>query len=103
MLSNFRKDEGMQVPFDKESSSIIKLNNATILYLREVGRYLALVCILREDNFDRQGLIDYNFLCFRNAIQEVFDVRTNQLQLQQLTNITSSPHLQNSHTNGPTS
>lgn len=50
-----RKDEGMQVPFDKDSSSIIKLNNATVLYLREVSRYLALVCILREDNFDRQG------------------------------------------------
>ncbi|XP_045620235.1 ras-related GTP-binding protein C isoform X1 [Procambarus clarkii] len=97
----YGKDDGMQVPFDKESSSIIKLNNATVLYLREVSRYLALVCILREDNFDRQGIIDYNFLCFRNAIQEVFDVRTTHLA--QLTNSTSSPHLPNSHTNGPTS
>ncbi|CAH1247280.1 ras-related GTP-binding protein C-like isoform X2 [Branchiostoma lanceolatum] len=61
--------------YDKESSSIIKLNNATILYLREVNRFLALVCILREDNFDRQGIIDYNFHCFRQAIQEVFEVR----------------------------
>ena len=34
-------------------------------------RFLALVCILREENFDKRGLIDYNFLCFRNAIQEV--------------------------------
>ncbi|XP_068207179.1 ras-related GTP-binding protein D isoform X2 [Palaemon carinicauda] len=96
----YGKDEGVQVPFDKESSSIIKLNNATILYLREVSRYLALVCILREDNFERQGLIDYNFLCFRNAIQEVFDVRTNQLQQM---NCSSSPHLQTNHVNGPTS
>ncbi|KAK3871971.1 hypothetical protein Pmani_006243 [Petrolisthes manimaculis] len=93
----YGKADGMQVPFDKDSSSIIKLNNATVLYLREVSRYLALVCILREDNFDRQGLIDYNFLCFRNGIQEVFDVHTSQLQ--QLTHSTS-PHLQ---TNGPTS
>uniref|UniRef100_A0A1B6CL71 Ras-related GTP-binding protein n=1 Tax=Clastoptera arizonana TaxID=38151 RepID=A0A1B6CL71_9HEMI len=61
--------------FDNQSSSLIKLNNGTILYLREVNRFLALVCILREDNFDRQGVIDYNFLCFREAIQQVFELR----------------------------
>lgn len=50
--------------FDNQSSSLIKLNNGTILYLREVNKFLALVCILREDNFDRQGKNnDYNYLC----------------------------------------
>ncbi|XP_074656153.1 ras-related GTP-binding protein C-like isoform X2 [Tubulanus polymorphus] len=68
--------------FDTQSSSIIRLNNATILYLREVNKYLALVCILREDSFDRQGIIDYNFHCFRRAIQEVFDVRCKSQLLQ---------------------
>ena len=34
-------------------------------------RFLALVCLLREDVFERQGLIEYNFHCFREAIQEV--------------------------------
>jgi len=62
--------------FDNQSSSLIKLNNGTILYLREVNRFLALVCILREDNFDKQGVIDYNFLCFREAIQQVFELRS---------------------------
>lgn len=61
--------------FDNQSSSLIKLNNGTILYLREVNKFLALVCILRDDNFDRQGVIDYNFLCFRKAIQQVFELR----------------------------
>lgn len=61
--------------FDRDSSSVIKLTNGTVMYLREVTKYLALVCILREDSFERQGLIDYNFLCFRQAIQEVFDLR----------------------------
>lgn len=64
--------------FDTQSASVIKLNNATILYLKEVNKYLALVCILREDSFERQGLIDYNFHCFRNAIQEVFELRNNK-------------------------
>ncbi|XP_067949561.1 ras-related GTP-binding protein C-like [Watersipora subatra] len=61
--------------FDNKSSSTIKLNNGTVLYLREVNRCLALVCILREESFDKQGLIDYNFHCFRAAIQEVFELK----------------------------
>lgn len=40
---------------DNQSSSIIRLNNGTILYLREVNKHLALVGILREDSFDKQG------------------------------------------------
>lgn len=64
-----------ETAFDNQSSSLIKLNNSTILYLREVNKFLALVCILREDNFSRQGIIDYNFLCFREAISQVFELR----------------------------
>lgn len=61
--------------YDTETASVIRLNNSTVCYLREVNRFLALVCILREDNFGKHGLIDYNFHCFRQAIQEVFDLR----------------------------
>ncbi|KAL1464117.1 hypothetical protein WDU94_003792 [Cyamophila willieti] len=69
-------EESPDVPaFDSRSSSLIKLNSGTILYLREVDRYLALVCILREDNFEKQGVINYNFLCFREALQQVFEIR----------------------------
>ncbi|KAM7346130.1 ras-related GTP binding C/D [Cochliomyia hominivorax] len=67
--------------FDHQSSSLIKLNNNTILYLREVNKFLALVCILREENFNRQGVIDYNFLCFRDAISEVFELRLKSQKL----------------------
>jgi Ras-related GTP-binding protein C/D len=49
------RDDTEAAAFDFQSSSLIKLNNGTILYLREVNKFLALVCILREDNFDRQG------------------------------------------------
>ena len=56
-IMNRRKEEeeDQLASFDKESGSIIRLNNKTILYLREVSRFLALVCILREDNYDRPG------------------------------------------------
>ncbi len=71
-------DEGEGSTFDNSSSSTIKLNTGTVLYLREVNKFLALVCILREDNFDKQGLIDYNFQCFRQSIQEVFETAFNK-------------------------
>ncbi|XP_055707567.1 ras-related GTP-binding protein C [Phlebotomus papatasi] len=71
--------------FDNQSSSLIKLNNSTILYLREVNKFLALVCILREDNFSRQGVIDYNFLCFREAIERVFELRLKHQKSLHLT------------------
>ena len=73
MIDDAASDGGCA--FDTSSSAVIRLNNATVLYMREVNKYLALVCILREDSFDFQGLIDYNFHCFRRAIQDVFELR----------------------------
>ena len=35
-------------PYDQQSSSVIKLNNGMVLYLRQVNRYLALVCLMRD-------------------------------------------------------
>eukprot|EP01134_Creolimax_fragrantissima_P001291 CFRG1291T1 len=70
------KDETSEgIAYDSGSSSVIKLNNGMVLYLREVNKYLALVSLLKQSNFVQHGLIDYNFYCFRKAIQEVFDVR----------------------------
>ncbi|KAL7980594.1 hypothetical protein Chor_001748 [Crotalus horridus] len=68
------KEDGSGSAYDEESMAIIKLNNTTVLYLKEVTKFLALVCILREESFERKGLIDYNFHCFRKAIHEVFEV-----------------------------
>uniref|UniRef100_A0A182QCF8 Ras-related GTP-binding protein n=1 Tax=Anopheles farauti TaxID=69004 RepID=A0A182QCF8_9DIPT len=68
--------------FDNQSSSIIKMNNSTVLYLREVNKFLALVCIIREESFSRQGVIDYNFLCFREAITQVFELRFKHQKLE---------------------
>lgn len=49
------KEDGSGSAYDKESMAIIKLNNTTVLYLKEVTRFLALVCILREESFERKG------------------------------------------------
>jgi len=75
------KEDSDSSAFDSQSASVIKLNNSTILYLKEVNKYLALVCILRDESFERQGLIDYNFHCFRKAITEVFELRNKSNML----------------------
>ncbi|MCJ8735590.1 hypothetical protein PDJAM_G00249030 [Pangasius djambal] len=67
-------EDGSGTAYDKDSLAIIKLNNTTVLYLKEVTKFLALVCILREESFEKKGLIDYNFHCLRKAIHEVFEV-----------------------------
>lgn len=53
-LTSLRED-GSGSAYDKESMAIIKLNNTTVLYLKEVTKFLALVCILREESFERKG------------------------------------------------
>ncbi|WAR16685.1 RRAGD-like protein [Mya arenaria] len=62
-----------------QMSSVIKLNNGTVMYLREVTKFLALVCILREDSFDKRGLIDFNFWNFRQGIEDVFALRNKKV------------------------
>lgn len=49
-------DDGSGCAFDKDSLAIIKLNNTTVLYLKQVTKFLALVCILREESFERKGV-----------------------------------------------
>ncbi|KAI9209284.1 Gtr1/RagA G protein conserved region-domain-containing protein [Polychytrium aggregatum] len=60
--------------FSAEGYSIIKLNNNMVLYYREISQYLAAVCLIRAENFEKQGLIDYNFFYFKDAIIRVFQV-----------------------------
>jgi len=66
------------IAYDAGSQSIIRLSNKKILYLREVNKYLALVAFIRETDFDKHGLIDYNITCFKRAIAEVFVKREKQ-------------------------
>jgi len=62
--------------YDEETGAVIKLNNGTVLYLREVNKYLALVCLLTKDSYEKVGLINYNFDIFKQAIENVFQVRS---------------------------
>ena len=60
--------------FDSESSSFITLQTQspkqTILALRQVGKNLALVCIMKQPK--NKGLLEYNIKCFKNAMNQLF-------------------------------
>ncbi|KAK3808447.1 MAG: ras-related GTP binding D [Benniella sp.] len=64
-----------QASGNHEAFSVIKMGNGTVLYLREVNKYLALICLLRAETFEKQGLIDYNVQCFKEAMDQVFELR----------------------------
>lgn len=59
--------------YDRKSASVFHLNNGMVLYLREISNYLALVCLLRQSNFSKPGLLDYNIECFRSAVAQLFN------------------------------
>ena len=69
---------GGTLKFDKESSSIIRLNHAggtednIVLYLREVDKCLALVCLINEREFHKQHLINYNIDRFKEGLKKIF-------------------------------
>lgn len=57
-----------------ETSSIIHLSNGMVLYLREITRDLALICLMRGDSTDKMGLVEYNVQNFQQSIIQVFRV-----------------------------
>lgn len=54
---------------------MIKLNNGTILLLREVEKYLVLITIMKDQDYDRPFLVDYNIDAFKKGLKSIFDVK----------------------------
>jgi Ras-related GTP-binding protein C/D len=64
-------EDGAAIPYDQESSSATRLHSGMVLYLREVGKYLALVCVIREEYFAKRALLDFNIDCFRTSLDRI--------------------------------
>jgi Ras-related GTP-binding protein C/D len=64
--------------FDQNSQAIFPLENDKVLYLREVNRFMALVCILKKETYSKIGLIDFNFMQFQKALWSLFDANEKQ-------------------------
>jgi Ras-related GTP-binding protein C/D len=66
------EDEALECSaFDDDSSSVIRLSNGMILYLREVDSMLALVCLIRSENFRKKSLINYNIGCLKQSLKQL--------------------------------
>ena len=82
VLCIYGSDDGSGgVGFDSEACSVIHLNgtrdgdDCDVLYLRQVSSELAVVCILREENFTSKGLVDYNIEMFKKALDSVVQIK----------------------------
>ncbi|KAL5103912.1 Ras-related GTP-binding protein D [Taenia crassiceps] len=69
-------------PFSEQTSSTIVLNNATVIYLRGINRYMALVCILREESLEKIGIIEYNYQVVKEGIQRMLSVNQQAIKSQ---------------------
>lgn len=67
-------------PYDESSTSAIRLNNGMVLYLREASEYLALVCLLREENFAKRSLVDYNIDCLKLSLSKILQIGRDNWQ-----------------------
>uniref|UniRef100_A0A915CTW7 Ras-related GTP-binding protein n=1 Tax=Ditylenchus dipsaci TaxID=166011 RepID=A0A915CTW7_9BILA len=68
------RNEFRTIGFDQDSSAVIALKTRQVIFLRQINMYLALVCVIKEDNFEKQGLIDFNFTVFKQGVEEVFEL-----------------------------
>lgn len=81
-------DEPASSVFDSMSSSVIKLTGGRALFLKEVNRHLALICVLREEALNRQAIIDYNVRQLKESILRLLRIdQQNSLQNENLSAI----------------
>lgn len=64
----------MQEVYDNNSASVIRLNNGSVLYLRAVSNYLALICVMREEYFTKRAILDYNIDCLQASLTKVLEL-----------------------------
>lgn len=57
-------------------SAAVTLSNGMALILDEVDSALAVVCLFRAENLSKRGLIEYNLLCFRKALDKLADLNS---------------------------
>ncbi|KAF9896192.1 hypothetical protein BX616_007956, partial [Lobosporangium transversale] len=89
-----------QTSGNHEAFSVIKMGNGTVLYLREVNKYLALICLLRAETFEKQGLIDYNVQCFKEAMDQVFELKRAERTRREMENQLMQQQQQQQQHNG---
>jgi Ras-related GTP-binding protein C/D len=74
-LSRPRDVDG--ISFDDNSYTCVKLNNELYLYLKQVNKFLAFVCVVRDEIFsENRGIMDYNLTLFKDSVKDVLFAST---------------------------
>ncbi|KAK7202586.1 Gtr1/RagA G protein conserved region-domain-containing protein [Myxozyma melibiosi] len=65
--------DGTDPTFNKSKpiGSTTRLNNGLILYLQQMVKGLALVCLMRKESMPKIALVEYNIEFFRNALEQL--------------------------------
>lgn len=60
------------ISFDDASYTCVKLNNEHFIYLKQVNKFLAFVCVIRNEVFtENRGIMDYNLTLFKESVREI--------------------------------
>lgn len=60
------------ISYDDSSYTSVKLNNDLYLYLKQVNKFLAFVCVIREEVFnENRGIMDYNLTLFKDSVRDI--------------------------------
>ncbi|KAK9462158.1 Gtr1/RagA G protein conserved region-domain-containing protein [Lipomyces oligophaga] len=58
----------------KSMGSTVRLSNSLILYLQQMVKGLALVCLMRKESMPKFALVEYNIEFFRDALEQLWNV-----------------------------
>ena len=62
-------------PSSPPQAATLHLSNSLILWLRGISPTLALVSLVRSENFEKLGLVEYNFQCLKDGVLKVLHVK----------------------------
>ncbi|CAF0958791.1 unnamed protein product [Didymodactylos carnosus] len=57
---------------DSMSFCTIELSIGVVLYLKDINEVLALICLVRKESAIKEGLIEHNLQCLKNAVEKLF-------------------------------
>jgi Ras-related GTP-binding protein C/D len=86
---------------DDGSYTCVKLNNELYLYLKQVNKFLAFVCVIRDEVFsENRGIMDYNLTLFKDSVRDILlspnSNQTNNTNNNSSQDTTSTHNLTNS-------
>jgi Ras-related GTP-binding protein C/D len=84
-ISNIYSPKDIEgISHDDQSYTCVKLYNDYYIYLKQVNKFLAFVCVIRDEVFsENRGVMDYNLTLFKDSVEKIISSPSQQQQLQQ--------------------